>query len=76
MATRKSREIALKEDIKHIIEELWDLEEEKPLYKIFTRGCLGANKIQDVLQCSKEELKDLSYRDNDDSVLYLQKHDA
>ena len=53
---------------------MWDLEEEEPLYKIFTRECLGTGSIQDVLQNSKAELKELSRRDDDDSVLYLQKH--
>ena len=49
MATRTSRKAALKEDIKHVLEELWDAEEEEPLYKIFTIECLGAKIIQKVL---------------------------
>ena len=75
MSTRKVREKSLKEDIKHILEELWDLAEEKTLYKVFTIECLETNNIQDVLQHSKTELKDLSCKDDDDYVLYLQKHD-
>ena len=66
----------MNEEIKHALEELWDLEEEEPLCKTFTRECLGEKSIQEMLQCSKAELKDLSHRDNDDSVLYLQKCDA
>ena len=41
MNSRKKRKEALKEDIKHVLEELWDLEEEEPLCKIFTREFLG-----------------------------------
>ena len=40
MTNRTSRKAALKEEIKHILEELWDAEED-PLCKIFTRGFLG-----------------------------------
>ena len=57
--TIEGRKIALKEDIKYILKELWDLEEEEPLCKIFTRECLEAKIIKDVLQCSKAEIKDL-----------------
>ena len=74
--TRTSRKAALKEDTKNVLEELWGLEEEEPLYKIFTREFLRAKSIQEMLKYSKEELKDLSYRDDDDTILYLQKHDV
>ena len=30
MTTRTSRKVSLKEDIKHVLEELWDAEEEEP----------------------------------------------
>ena len=33
MKTRTSRKVALEEDIKHVLEELWDAEEEEPLTK-------------------------------------------
>ena len=49
MSTRKARGKALKEDIKHSLEELWDLAEEKNLCKVLTRECLEENSIQDVL---------------------------
>ena len=73
MSTRKVRGKSLKEDIKHIFEELWDLAEENTLYKMFTRECLEANNIQDALQHSKAELKELSCRNDNNAVLYLQK---
>ena len=76
MTTRAERKAALKEDIKHVLEELWDTEEEEPLYKTFTRECLGAKRIQDVLQCSKADIQDLSCRDDEDSVLFLQNHET
>ena len=65
-----------KEDIKHVLEELWDSEEEEPLYKIFARECLGAKHIQKVLQHSKKELKDIPRRDDDDAILCLRKHEV
>ena len=37
MTTRASKKAALKEDIKHVLEELWDAEEEELFYKIFSR---------------------------------------
>ena len=76
MNSRKKRKEALKEDIKHVLEELWDLEEEEPLYKIFTRKFLGVWSIQEVLQYPKAEIKDTSHRDDYDTSLYLQRHDV
>ena len=72
MTSRTSSKASLKEDTNHVLEELWDDEEEEPLYKIFTRECLGAKSIQKFLRNSKAELRDLSCRDHDDAVLYLQ----
>ena len=60
LLSRKSKKVALKEDIKHILEELWDVETEQPLFKIFTRDCLGARRIHSTLGFSKPELKELS----------------
>ena len=66
----------MKEEIKKILEEIWGLAEEKTLYKVFTIECLETNNIQDVLQHSKVELKDISCIDNEDDFLCLQKHDV
>ena len=76
MTTRTTSKAALKDGIKHVLEELWDLKEEEPLYKMFTRECLGAKNIQEMLQYFKAYLEDLSCRDKDDTVLYFQKHHA
>ena len=57
MTTREKRKVALKEDFKHLLENLWEAEEGETFHKIFTRESLkGTYK---VLSCSKEELKDL-----------------
>ena len=64
--TRSRRNAALKEDVKHLLEELWDAEEDETFYKIFTRGTKkGTHKF---VNFSKDELKDLSYREDDGSV--------
>ena len=44
MNSRKNRKEALKEDIKHVLEELWDLEEEESLYKKFYERMPGNRK--------------------------------
>ena len=71
MTDRERAQIALKEDIKHILDKLWKTEEDEPLCKIFTRECLKTKDIQKVLQLSKEVLNSLSYREDVDTVLFL-----
>ena len=71
MTTRESRKLALKEDIKHILEELWIIKEEESLYKIFTRECLKTRDIQKVLRFSKADLNELSYREDNDTIIFL-----
>ena len=39
MTTRAERKAALKKDVKNVLEDLWDAEEEEPFYEIFTREC-------------------------------------
>ena len=53
MTTRTSRKESLKEDIKNVLEELWDSEEEEIFYKIFTRECVNAKEMQKILRFSK-----------------------
>ena len=57
-------------------EELWDVEEEKPFCKIFTRECLNAKGIQKIMQCTKTHLQDLSCNNDDYAVHYLQNHEV
>ena len=37
MTTREKRAVSLKDDVKNIIEEMWDAEEGETFCKIFTR---------------------------------------
>ena len=73
MATRESRKVALKEDIKNILEEPWRIEEEEPLCKIFTGECMKTRDIQKVLRFSKTDLNDISCREDEDTVNFLEK---
>ena len=66
----------MKEEINHILKELWIIEEEEPLYKIFTRECLKTRDIQKVVRFSKADLHELSFRDEDNTVLFLEKHET
>ena len=66
MTTMVARKEALKEDVKHVLEELQDAEEEEPFFKIFTRECEKGTKK--VMRCSKVDLQDLSHRDYDLTV--------
>ena len=65
--TRSTRNAALKEDVKHLLEELWDADE--IFCKIFTRGTKKG--VRKFLNFSKDELKDLSHREDDGSVHHL-----
>ena len=46
MKTRTAGKAALKEEIKHVLGKLWNLEEEEEMSKIFTREFLGAKSVQ------------------------------
>ena len=70
MTTRSEIKASVKEDINHVLEEMWDAEEEEPFFKIFTREC------KKVLRCSEAELQDLSHGDEDLTVYYIQKYEA
>ena len=76
MTTRESIKIVLKEEIKYILEELWRIEEDELLCKIFTRECMKTRDIQKVLRLSKEELNELSHAEDDDTVTFLEKHEV
>ena len=76
MTTRTSRKEGLKEDIKHVIEDLWEVEEKELFCKIFARECVNAKGTQKILQCFKSQLYDVSCFDEDDDVHHLQHHEA
>ena len=72
--TRSTRNAALKEDVKYLLEELWGIEEDDMFYKIFTKDAKrGAHKF---INFTKDELKDLSYREDDGSVHHIQLHEV
>ena len=50
-----------KEDIKYLLEEIWDFQPDKTFYKIFSRH--ASKGIQDVVNQTKDELKNLTWRD-------------
>ena len=74
MTNKEKSKEALKEDIKHLLEEIWDTEEGEMFYNIFTRE--SAKETHKVLRCSKEEVQQLSCREDDGSVCYLKKHQS
>ena len=54
---REKRRADIKEDIKHILEEVWDVFPEEPFYKIFS---VAAQKgISHALKLPNDELKGL-----------------
>ena len=68
-ATKGNKNEALKEDIKHILEDLWGVEKEDALHKIITME--ARRGIQKVLCYSIEDFNDLSCVDEDGTVLRL-----
>ena len=76
MNARVERKAVFKEDVKHVLEELFDAEEEEPFYKILIRECQNGKGTQKVLRYSKAELQDFLHRDNDGTVHCLRKHEV
>ena len=72
--TRPQIKDAIKEDIKHVIEELWGVEPEDIPYKIFTREVkLG---IDDCLALPKEELHKILCRIESGDAVHLNSVDT
>ena len=65
-SNRDKRSAENQEDIKHILEEVWDFDPDETFYKIFSRE--SKKGAQSVIDMSKEELKDLNLRENDDNL--------
>ena len=72
--TRSEKRIIEKEDAVHILDNLWDADEEDALYKIFLKQASKQGMLEFLLH-SKEELQELSYVELDESELQLQKHE-
>ena len=66
---REKRRAEIQEDTKHLLEEVQDFDSEETLCKISTRQ--ARNGIQDAIDLSKEELKDLTRRENNGDVSKL-----
>ena len=74
MTTKEKRKVALKEEVKHLLGELWEAEEEDFFYKLFTREHeKGKHKF---LLYSKEELQELFCIEDDGTIHYLQRHET
>ena len=72
--TRSEKRIIEKEDAVHILDNLWDADEEDALYKIFLKQASKQGMLEFLLH-SKEELQELSYVELDESELQLQKYE-
>ena len=71
---RAKKQDDIKEDIKHVLEELWESPPEDMPYKIFAREShLG---VDDVPVLSKEDLHDLLHRTKDSDTEHLTSVDA
>ena len=65
--SREQRNQAIKEDINHILEEIWYSLPDEPFCKIFSRE--AKKGMRKVFQISRLELLDLTWRE-DDGTLY------
>ena len=72
--SRSEQKIMWKKDAEHILENLWETEEEDALHEISMK--LATRGILKFLRYSGEELLDLSHVDIDGSELKLQKHEV
>ena len=62
---REKRRVETKEDIRHLLEEIYDFDPEETFYKIFSKQAIKG--IQDSMNLSKEELKNHTWiEDNSD----------
>ena len=66
---REKRRADIKEDIKHILEEVWDIFPEEPFYKIFTKE--ASRGISRALKFSKDDLRSLKLKDDSGDDVYL-----
>ena len=71
-ATRSNREkkrIDNQEEIKHLLEEIWYFYLDETFYKILSRE--AKKVIQDIIDMTKEGLKELSWRKNNGDLSEL-----
>ena len=75
MPIRAKNKASIAEDINHIFEELWGVEEDDIPHKIFTRKA-NKQRVDDVLTLTKYDVLTLSWRDDSGNVAILRKVDA
>ena len=67
--TRAKKKAEIKEEMKHVLEELWGLTLEEEPYEIFAREArLGTDNC---IVLSKEEMHDLSHKTEDGDSVHL-----
>ena len=66
---REKRRADIKEDVKHLLEEVWDFFPEESFYKIFTKYSLKG--MSDIINLPKEDLKLLKCKDDNGDDVYL-----
>ena len=72
--SRDQRNQAIKEDIKHLLEEIWDCDLDEPFREAFSRE---ANKsIHRILHKSRVELVELIYQEDNDALYKLKSHEV
>ena len=64
---REKRRAETKEDIKHLLEEVWDFRPEENFYKIFSR--VATKGIQDAINLNKEQLENLTWKEKMEMLL-------
>ena len=67
--TRDQRKIARQEDLKHLLEEVWDCEPDSPFAATVKRE--STEGIQELIYLQKSELASFSYRQDDGTVVKL-----
>lgn len=65
----------IKEDAKHALEELWGYDPEDSFYKIFKREAKNEG-VYVILGLSKEDIYQLSCRDDSNKVVYTNRAEA
>ena len=71
---RENRKAETQEDIKYLLEEVWNFDPEGTFYKIFSKQ--DRNGSQDAVDLSKEELKDFTWRGNNVKISKLEPNEV
>ena len=70
MPTRCQRKAVIAECIKHVLEELWEVEEDDVPHKIFTRES-NKGRVDHMYPLAKYNLLTLSWQDDSGDVAHL-----